>query len=400
MRKILTIILICLAGMVKADSWNQMTNFGGTGRFGAAGFTIGTKAFIGTGYYGVSILTQDFWEWDQSTNTWTQKANFPYDRDNEVGFSIGGKGYFCTGESGAGFYSDLWEYDTTANNWTQRADFPGTGRRTAVGFSIGNKGYVGTGFDGNIICNDFYEWDQTSNTWTQKTNFGGIGRNYAVGFSIGAKGYIGTGYDGDTTLFNDLWEYDTTSNAWTQKANMPGLIRYQSNGFSFGTNGFIGVGQNLYGGNFDDFYQWNQSTNSWTQVSNFPPVTGRSNGVSFSIGNKGYLGTGYDYSTNYQDFWEYTPDTSTGIQTLSPSSLQTSLYPNPFTDKTTLTITGNPQNTRLNIFNIQGQKVKSLFIGNAKEFVINRDHLSEGIYFYELIDSNSQTLATGKMVVE
>ena len=44
--------------------------------------------------------------------------------------------------------------------------------------------------------------------------------------------------------------------------------------------------------------------NPWTQKANFTG-TARSAAASFSIGTKGYIGTGYDASgTNLQDFWE------------------------------------------------------------------------------------------------
>ena len=43
--------------------------------------------------------------------------------------------------------NDFWEYDPSTNTWTQKADFGGTARNWAVGFSIGNKGYIGTGYD-------------------------------------------------------------------------------------------------------------------------------------------------------------------------------------------------------------------------------------------------------------
>ena len=54
-----------------------------------------------------------------------------------------------------------------------------------------------SGRDGMVqFRKDFWEYDPAANTWTQKADFGGTARYYAVGFSIGSKGYIGTGWDG------------------------------------------------------------------------------------------------------------------------------------------------------------------------------------------------------------
>src|SRR5207244_2607164 len=114
-----------------------------------------------------------------------------------VGFSIGNIGYI-TG-------SDFWQYDPSANTWTQKTDFVGGHRFLAVGFSISSRGYMGTGFD-NLTRwrKNFWEYDPSTDTWAQKADFGGTARHSAVGFNIGNKGYIGTGVD-VTGLKKDFW---------------------------------------------------------------------------------------------------------------------------------------------------------------------------------------------------
>ena len=135
-------------------------------------------------------------------DAWTQKADFGGGATyGAVGFSIGSKGYIGTGIVG----NDFWEYDPATNGWTQKADFGGGYRAYAVGFSIGTKGYIGTGAL-DYPFNDFWEYDPAANAWTQKADMGGAGRAYAVGFSIGTKGYIGTGYD-YSFYYKDFWEY-------------------------------------------------------------------------------------------------------------------------------------------------------------------------------------------------
>ena len=123
---------------------------------------------------------------------WKQKKSI-IQKAYAVGFSIGTKGFIGTG-AGAGSAKDLWEWDKTSNTWTQKADCGGGERTEAIGFSIGTKGYIGTGLDGNgQNSKEFWEWDQITNVWTQKSDFAGEGRVGAVGFSIGNKGYIGVG---------------------------------------------------------------------------------------------------------------------------------------------------------------------------------------------------------------
>jgi N-acetylneuraminic acid mutarotase len=232
-------------------------------------FSIGTKGYIETGGdFFRKVLTNEFWEYDPGTNTWSRKASLPVTpgRDCAVGFSIGTKGYIGIGgkldDSPDSYYKDFWEWDQTTNVWTKKADYPGNSTGAAVGFSIGRKGYIGTGFgDGPNLSNDFWEWDQETNVWTKRADFEGAPRGYATGFSIGNKGYIGTGYGDGSTLYNDFWVWDQETDVWTQKTNFGGMARNAA--------------------------------------------------VSFSIGNKGYIGTGITgVNPNYafQEFWEYDPN--------------------------------------------------------------------------------------------
>ena len=299
------IFLACSAQLF-ANNWNPKAPVPAPGgRVYATGFSIGNKGYIGVGEHGPN---QDFWEWDQASNVWTQKADFGGGpRYVTASFSIGTKGYIGTGFDGGSDYQDLWEWNQATNVWTKKANFVGA-RDMAVGFSIGTKGYIGTGEDDNAsVYKDLWEWDPATNVWTQKADFTGGPRQFAVAFSIGSKGYIGTGGT------NDFWEWDQASNLWTKKADLPGVARSNAVGFSFSgkKKGYIGTGADKTGAPLADFWEWDQATNVWTQKKNYGggPVWGA---VGFSIGDKGYIGTGsLDASKGIitDDFWEYSDTT-------------------------------------------------------------------------------------------
>jgi len=310
------LLLVIINGFAQApNTWTQKADFGGTERYGAVGFSIGIKAYIGTGFRGGTGggVCKDFWEYDSNTDTWAQKADFGgIPRSTAVGFSIGTKGYIGTGGDNFGNVNkDFWEYDPLANIWTQKADFGGTARYAAVGFSIGNKGYIGTGYDGPPAYNytakkDFWEYDPDSDTWTQKSDFQGVERQYAVGFAIGSKGYIGTGLRVDIGPSKDFWEYNPSSDTWTQKADFGGSARFVSSGFSIGTKGYIGIGHTT--GHVQDFWEYDSNSDIWTPISDFGG-SARSQAVGFTIGSKGFIGTGYgdSFAQGSKDFWVYTP---------------------------------------------------------------------------------------------
>ena len=383
MKTKLLITFIAISEIANAQgSWTQKANFGGTGRAGAVAFSIGTKGYIGTGTEGGGSSgpnKNDFWEWDQLTDTWTQRANFAGTaRSYAVGFSIGTKGYIGTGYDGTDKKNDFWEWNQSNNTWIQKASFGGTARYCAVGFSINTKGYIGTGYDDNngSTKKDFWEWDQASDTWTQKANLGGSVRGEAIGFSIGSKGYIGTGNDSSALLKKDFLEWDQTTDVWTPKADFGGTARRNALGFSIGTKGYIGTGTD---GNSDkDFWEWDQSNNTWSQKTNFGG-TSRSQSIGFSIGAKGYIGTGGNAT---KDFWEFDP-TVTGINEVNLDNL-ISVYPNPASDFATISIDNvNNVNTTLNIYSIKGELIRTETLQpNQKQ--INVKDLSTGIYTVEL----------------
>ena len=296
-----------------SNIWTQKASFAGGTRYDAITFSIGNKAYAGTG--SIYDTEQDLWEFDAISNTWSKKSNIgAYPRYSAVGFSIDSKGYVGGGTNGTTNVNkvDFWEYNSQNNTWTQKADIGGSGKEGAVGFSIGSNGYFGTGqlSDGSVT-NDFWEYNPVLNTWTQKANFGGAARRSAVGFCIGNKGYIGTG----SNNANDFWEYDPVTNTWTQKANFGGAARYEAVGFCIGNKGYLGTGI-LIGNNSsfcNDFWEYDPVTNTWTQKANFAGTT-RSGAIGFSIGSKGYLGTGISGNGYKNDFWEYDPSTNTWAQ--------------------------------------------------------------------------------------
>ena len=242
-----------------------------------------------------------------------QKADFPgVARWTAASFSIGTKVYIGAGSDPSDLpLRDFWEWDQTTNVWIRRADFPGNSTDGVVSFSIGTKGYIGTGQNLNTerFTNEFWEYDPATDSWTQKASLPFTpARAFAVGFSIGTKGYIGLGINdgsmagGSQVYYQDFWEWDQSANLWTKKVDFPGNARTGAIGFSIGSKGYIGTGgdgKSL----FKDFWEWDQSTNVWTEKTDFAG-TPRWYAVGFSIGNKGYIGTGNNENL-LKDFWEY-----------------------------------------------------------------------------------------------
>lgn len=285
------------ANVGAVDIWTQKAGLN-VARMRAVSFSIGSKGYTGTGYD--NSVYNDFWEYNPTTNAWTQKANFGgVARYGAVGFSIGTKGYIGTGRSGTSVsLNDFWEYDPLANAWTQKSNFGGTARYLATGFSIGTKGYLGSGYNTSDMS-DFWEYDPALDSWSQKASMS-FGRSQACGFGLNGKGYIVSGDMGGVYL-NDLWEYNTATNAWLAKANMGTLGRYGAAAFTLGNKAYVTGGTTT-----NDLWEYTPSVDAWQKRAAY---TGpyRWNLTAFGIGNKGYIGTGLGPSGFLADLWEYDP---------------------------------------------------------------------------------------------
>ncbi len=266
-------------GITWSSNWEGKGNEGissmpdaAMARYGAVGFALNGKGYVGLGYTGEDCL-RDFWEFDpaetpsadQYTSTMEQMRN------DEARANVG---------------------TAATGRWSRIADFPGKECRHAVAFVVHSNttgkdyAYVGTGEDGILnLDSTFYrfdgeKWEEApacSASRSKATSFvmnidgidyaylyGGVGRDDVLcrlerfnadtetweDCSMGKdsanialagatsfvlpdrqKAYVttgGAGYAGNST-----WEYDPLENSWTQKTFFEGPVRCYANSFVF-----------------------------------------------------------------------------------------------------------------------------------------------------------------------
>ncbi|WP_439556352.1 right-handed parallel beta-helix repeat-containing protein [Dyadobacter sp.] len=111
--------------------------------------------------------------------------------------------------------------------------------------------------------------------------------------------------DGSTTLEIA----NQTTGTWTEKAAYGGVARQNGVSFSIGNKGYIGTGLGDNNTNQRDFWEYDPATDSWTQKADFTG-TPRSVAAGFAIGGNGYVGTGYD-GDQTRDFYQFDPVANT-----------------------------------------------------------------------------------------
>lgn len=295
-------------------NWVRQSDFDGMPRSNAATFVIDGKGYLATGYDGEDYYN-DLWEYNPTTNNWTQKADMPAEagkRSSAVAFATSTKGYLGTGYDGTNKLKDFWQYDPIANTWTQKTDFPGTGRYSAVGFAIGDYGYLGTGYDGNEM-KDFYMYNESNNSWTAINSLGGAKRRNASVFIISGTAYVGFGSN-NGIYETDFWSFTPSSSnpeatLWVRKKDLDEdnskVARSSAAAFTVNGKGYISTGYSS--GVVATTFEYDPNNDRWSQKRDFEGVA-RQNASSFSINGRGYVIAGNSGATYFDDMRELYPN--------------------------------------------------------------------------------------------
>jgi N-acetylneuraminic acid mutarotase len=145
--------------------------------------------------------------------------------------------------------------------------------------------------------------------WIQAAAINGYPRSNASCFVVGDIAYIGLGYNetvGGANNFRlrDFWSFSSDT-GWTQLADFPGPPRSEAAAFSIGNYGYIGTGWDGIN-RFNDFYQYDVVNKRWSRKADYEGGT-RYDAVGFSVKGKGYIGTGFSIYA-LSDFYQYDPD--------------------------------------------------------------------------------------------
>lgn len=365
MKHFLIVIFCAISLGGHAQFWIQKASFGGVGRHRAVGCATENKGYLGLGHVngtGVDISYKDWWEYDPSSDSWSQKANFPVNDHGATSFVVNDQP--CVG-GGSALNGEFYTFNPDLNTWTPIASCPFFNPGDTQGFSVNNKGYV-------YLGTQLAEYDPVTNSWESKATTPMSFGSWTCSFTIEGSGYVKAG--------NKLYEYKPAHNTWTQRANFPGASSGGSSGFSILQRGFVTCG---YVGGLgtvtDQVWSFYPGTNSWQMELEFPG-TSRRFPVAFAIHDRGYFGTGTN-GINLNDFWQYNPTINTsGMEELNPFSC--SVYPNPTADFLHIRMNENiPPNTYGELLDLNGKSVLRLMLSSG-ENEVDVQSLVPGTYVF------------------
>jgi N-acetylneuraminic acid mutarotase len=271
MRKQVLILLLfffCTISLFAQNEWrNKACPISHQG--GGVSFALGTKAYVVGGDTmppSSASISASVWEYDATSNVWTQKNNFPYSTNNPSCFVINDTAYVGLGlDNTSVYHTDFYRYDQVGDQWIQIQSFPGSARYAAMAFTLHGKGYVGCGHS-TVVTNDFYMYDPQMNSWIMKANFSGSARQSGIGAAAGGKGYMGMGTGAST--YDDLYQYNDSTNSWAQKNSFTNVGRFWSGAFVIDDGLYVMGGMNA-NGYFHDCWSYNAQNNGWSSQSGF-----------------------------------------------------------------------------------------------------------------------------------
>lgn len=195
--------------------------------------------------------------------------------------------------------------------WVEVTSLPASASKRAESgsFTINGKGYIfgGTAQYPNWLS-DCWEYDPVNDSWRQMASIPLVGPREPAFFTIGNKGYAVCGFYGsgsNSAISKNVFEFDPVANTWTKKADFAGNARRDAIGFSIGNKGYVGTGA-ISGGQISDLWEYDPVIDKWTKKANFPGNV-RDAATAFSIGSKGYITLGRSATITYNDLWEYDP---------------------------------------------------------------------------------------------
>ncbi|MBL0134281.1 MAG: IPT/TIG domain-containing protein [Chitinophagaceae bacterium] len=99
------------------------------------------------------------------------------------------------------------------------------------------------------------------------------------------------------------------SGIWNRKSDFPGDGRANLVSFTIGNKAYVGLGDSN-GPFYNDLYEYDASTNSWTKKANLPGP-GLNRATAVAAGGKGYIICGTEPGSIIKnDLWEYNPSSN------------------------------------------------------------------------------------------
>ena len=285
-----------------SNQWSYIRKLGDN-RYQTSGVYQNGKIFVANGFDGYAVSPNDIFEYDIAANNWQKKTDFPsYHIQNPMNAAIvNDKMYFVGGYRG-GYNTQLYsnvvsEYNITTNTWTQKNNFPYTGGYIFTTVH-NNEIYAFGGMNSGQNNANVRKYNQNNDTWATLASAPTIMSTYNGAFAVVGDDVYYIKLDGSTA---NLYRYSITNNNWvTVVTNM------QLGGASAITSRLFGYNNKLYImlqiGAGSVIKEFNATTNNFSDAEYFSNVPFQSDyQLAVAVPDGVYFGMGVrvEYPTRH-----------------------------------------------------------------------------------------------------
>ncbi len=392
--KLITILLpLLFSGFLLAGEWQTFSELN-TPRAGAASVVFNGKIYVLGGKSLNNTVLNTVECYDPQQGRWIENALPPFDEEryNAAAVVFNGKIYLIGGRGEEDVLDEVEVYDPVQNRWDSVQNIHEE-REGHVVVILRNHIYVIGGQENEYEIAKKIEWyDATKDRWFEEKEKCPFPRVAQFGAAFGDVFYMFGGYYYGMSKDGYKWNAVGEHKGWE---NLPALAQARAYGATVvkGDSIFMIGGETSNGKTavveiFD--------VQSETLSVGEPLLTPRSGMTGVCLNDTIFVIGGYDPNTGTPltrvDVYVETPTaTESPLPNFLPSQVAIKGYPNPFNGQIALQVNlPGLALYRIDIYNLQGQKVKTLFNGMAtggtKHFTwqAQNDHgqtVSSGLYW-------------------
>ena len=410
-----------------SNHWTQKTSFPGTEITDGVVFTNNDVAYYGLGY-ATGFGSGEFWKYNSTTDSWLRLSDGPAFGAMYYA-TIGTKGYCGGGDIAAASNTneELREYDMATDTWKSlsggcyRDDAP-TVRKYCYGFSYQNYIYAGGGQDmysiyelplyfdlwkadpyslvingtlpTHLCVNETYYINYSSTSEFDSSNQFMIELSNVNGYFNGTS-FLQTysSYDSSGVLAFSIPPGNYTGGNYRIRllATSPSDCKSYTQSFSISSvsvNNFAGQLVNIIPGQqYNYSVALNNSLNYQWNIQNGNLISGQgTNNVTIEWNNvlTGEIEIIATDSTCSDTLHEIVNINTTNVGNLN--SLQPKIFPNPFSDFTTIDFGQNISGGTFTLYDLIGRVVYTSTI-DGESFVLKRGKLIDGGYVYRVVSA-------------
>ena len=148
------------------DTWNRVNDIPGDERHHPFMFPAGDDMYVGMGHH-ANLIYKDWYKFDVDTETWEVLDDFPGEaRVAGTQFGHAGKGYVLSGDGDNHDFmatGEFWEYEPSTDAWTELTAHPGISLWAPGSFVIDGTVYFlgGQNRQTNVIQNTAWKYELT-----------------------------------------------------------------------------------------------------------------------------------------------------------------------------------------------------------------------------------------------